>query len=221
MASYSFPGRVRMCSATGMNRTPISGKVSNSRPIPQPLRAVVLNNKDKPITDAFGNEANPFLFGSGHFMPKQAADPGLVYDASYEDYLLYLCSIGYNLKDLTPNFRCPTNPPAPHDLNYPSIAIPQLQGTVVTYRTVTNVGSNRSVYYSLVKAPLGVSVNIYPPILYFNESGEKKTFTITIQAENLEGAYYFAKNKYQFGWYTWRDSFGTYNVRSPIAVALA
>lgn len=36
--------------------------------------AGILNNMGKPITDVSGKEANPFLFGSGHFRPSKAAD---------------------------------------------------------------------------------------------------------------------------------------------------
>ncbi|KAL3520116.1 hypothetical protein ACH5RR_018265 [Cinchona calisaya] len=191
--------------------------------------AEISNNIGKPITDASGNEADPFLFGSGHFRPAKAADPGLVYDASFEDYLLHLCTLKVPLKDMSPNFTCPKNPPLAHNLNYPSVAIPKLKGTVVIKRTVTNVGSSRSVYFSSVKPPVGISVKISPPILYFHKQGEKKSFTITVKAERTEDAGLESRedasaipknHKYQFGWYSWSDGNGIYNVRSPIAVAL-
>lgn len=183
--------------------------------------AGILNNMGKPITDAAGNEANSFLFGSGHFRPSMAADPGLVYDASYEDYLLHLCSIGYDLKNLTHNGSCPKNLPPPHNLNYPSVAIPKLNGTVVVKRTVTHVGSSKSIYFSSVKPPVGISVTISPPILNLNQYGEKKSFTIRVRADNTEGVGEIAKQKYRFGWYIWRDGNGTHSVRSPIAVAFS
>ncbi|KAE8696493.1 Detected protein of confused Function [Hibiscus syriacus] len=50
--------------------------------------------------------ANPFDFGASNFRPVLAADPGLVYDASYEDYLLYLCAVSPGLlskETLTPD----------------------------------------------------------------------------------------------------------------------
>ncbi|KAK6123947.1 hypothetical protein DH2020_042292 [Rehmannia glutinosa] len=174
------------------------------------------NNEGNPITDASGNPADPFQFGSGHFRPTKAADPGLVYDASYKDYLLFLCSSGF--KNLSSSFKCPKNSPSPGNLNYPSLAIPKLSGSVTVVRTVTNVGSSKSVYFVSTKPPPGISVKISPPILYFNRAGQPRSFTITVKTESeITGT--TEKDKYEFGWYTWSD--GIHNVRSPMAISVA
>ncbi|CAK9169766.1 unnamed protein product [Ilex paraguariensis] len=178
--------------------------------------ATMTNNKGRLITDALGNPADPFQFGSGHFRPTMAADPGLVYDASYTDYLLFLC--GSRLDTMDPSFKCPKNPPSPNNLNYPSLSIPKLNGIVTVERTVTNVGGPKSVYFASVKPPLGFSVKVSPPILVFNKVGEKKKFTITVEATS-ESASTMGKDEYAFGWYTWTD--GIHHVRSPMAVSLA
>ena len=170
----------------------------------------------KPITDVFGKPADPFQYGAGHFRPTKAVDPGLVYDASYIDYLLFLCSTG--VKNFDPSFKCPKVSPSPPNLNYPSLAISKLNGTVTVKRTVTNVGGRNSVYFSSVKPPLGFSVKVSPPILFFKHVGQKKSFTITVKA-NKETANTIAKDEYRFGWFTWTD--GLHTVRSPIAVSLA
>ncbi|KAG4948600.1 hypothetical protein JHK82_041783 [Glycine max] len=52
------------------------------------------DNTDNPLTDETGNPATPFAMGSGHLNPKRAADAGLVFDASYMDYLLYTSNLG-------------------------------------------------------------------------------------------------------------------------------
>ncbi|GMP74073.1 hypothetical protein CsSME_00031600 [Camellia sinensis var. sinensis] len=176
------------------------------------------NNMGMPITDASGNPANPFQYGSGHFRPTKAADPGLVYDASYTDYLLFLCSSG--LPNFDPSFKCPKLSPTTttNNLNYPSLAISKLNGTVTVERTVTNVGDGKSVYFSSVKPPLGFSIKVSPPILFFSHMGEKKSFTITVKAES-DGVGTVGKNGYRFGWFTWTD--GVHIVRSPMAVSLA
>ncbi|XP_051124966.1 subtilisin-like protease SBT5.6 [Andrographis paniculata] len=175
--------------------------------------AGISNNLGKPITDASGNPADPFQFGSGHFRPTKAADPGLVYDASYADYLLYLCSIK-NATNLDPLFICPKVLPSPNSLNYPSLAVPKLNGTLMVSRTVTNVGNSRSVYTVSINPPPGISVRLSPTILYFNQTGQKRSFTINIRAETEA-----EKDKYLFGLYTWYD--GIHHVRSPIAVSVA
>lgn len=168
------------------------------------------------ITDASGNSADPFQFGGGHFRPAKAADPGLVYDASYTDYLLYLCSIGVKI-DTT--FTCPKHSIGPVNLNYPSLAVPNLRDSVTVVRTVTSVGGSKSTYFVSVKPPLGILVKIWPPILHFNRVGEKKSFTITVKAKVGGIAGTAEKQKYGFGWYTWSD--GIHNVRSPMAVSVA
>ncbi|KAA8515018.1 hypothetical protein F0562_018195 [Nyssa sinensis] len=178
--------------------------------------AGLTNNEGKLLTDAFGNPADPFQFGSGHFRPTKAADPGLVYDASYRDYLLFLCNSG--VKNLDPSFKCPKVSPSANNLNYPSLAISKLNGTVNVKRTVTNVGGSKSVYFSRVKPPLGFSVKVSPPILFFNHVGQKKSFTITVKARS-EMLSTSNKDQYSFGWFTWTDEI--HNVRSPMAVSLA
>ncbi|KAL2475125.1 subtilase family protein [Abeliophyllum distichum] len=177
--------------------------------------AGLINNVGKPITDVSGKPADPFQFGSGHFSPTKAADPGLVYDASYTDYLLFLCSIG--VKNLDSSFKCPIKPPSPTNLNYPSLAIPKLKGNATVVRSVTNVGSSKSVYFIKVKPPPGFSVKVSPSILVFKHVGQKKRFTITIKANGVNTG--IQKDKYAFGWYTWFD--GIHVVRSPIAVSVA
>ncbi|KAI7746059.1 hypothetical protein M8C21_003735 [Ambrosia artemisiifolia] len=172
--------------------------------------AGTVNNVGTQITDASGNEADPFQYGSGHFRPEKAADPGLVYNASYTDYLLFLCSHG-DLKS-NPTFTCPKATPSTQNLNYPSFSFPGLNGKVTVKRTVTNVGGKGSVYFASVEPPLGVTVKVFPPVLYFKHVGETKSFEVTV-----EGWFNVEKGVYSFGSLTWSD--GVHNVRSPIAVS--
>ncbi|GJZ78576.1 peptidase S8/S53 domain-containing protein, partial [Tanacetum coccineum] len=173
--------------------------------------AGLLNNEGKRITDASGNPADPLQFGSGHFRPEKAADPGLVYDASYNDYLMFLCShVDINSN---PTFKCPKTTPSMQNLNYPSFSFPKLTGKVAVKRTVTNVGGKGSVYFASVEPPMGISVKVYPPILHFNQVGEKKDFELIVEAKEM-----VEKGIYSFGWLTWSD--GVHIVRSPIAVSL-
>jgi len=176
------------------------------------LAAGLINNMGLPLGDQSGNPATPFAYGSGHFRPTKASDPGLVYDASYTDYLLYLCSIG--------SIKCPTVPPTPNNLNYPSLAISKLNGTVTVKRTVTNVGHHKSVYFFTSRPPLGFSIKASPSILFFDHLGQKQNFTITVKVRGDQMLINkLAKDEYAFGWYSWID--GQHIVRSPMAVSLA
>lgn len=162
------------------------------------------------ITDSLGNIATPFDYGSGHIQPSKAADPGLVYDASYDDYLLFLCSSTGNVLD--PTFNCPLNLPSASDLNYPSLSIANLKGSTTVKRTVTNVGKTNSSYSVRINPPQGYSVQISPTTLYFIATGEIKSFSITIEAQSTA-----RKSVFAVGWYTWSD--GIHQARSPITVA--
>ncbi|XP_059664690.1 subtilisin-like protease SBT5.6 [Cornus florida] len=176
--------------------------------------AGVNNNMGTQMTDALGNPATPFHYGAGHFQPTKAADPGLVYDATYIDYLPFLCnSSGVNKFD--PSFQCPEQLPSSSNLNYPSLAIAGLNGTMTVNRTVTNVGGNGGVYTLTIEKPVGYMVEISPTILQFNHLGEKKKFTITVKEESGMNK----TGEYAFGWYVWSD--GIHIVKSPIAVSSA
>ncbi|GMN43427.1 hypothetical protein TIFTF001_012635 [Ficus carica] len=178
------------------------------------------NNLRLPLQDENGSLANSFAYGAGHFRPTEAVDPGLVYDASYTDYLLYLCSIG--IMNIDQSFKCPAKPPTVTDLNYPSLAIPKLNGTVTVNRTVTNVGHPKSTYFFSTIPPSTVSVKAKPSILSFNHVGEKKSFTITItprSEKRLKTGKFNETEEYAFGWYSWTDE--SHHVRSPITVSLA
>lgn len=172
--------------------------------------ASITNNLGNPITNASGNPATPFEYGAGHIQPSKAADPGLVYDTSYTDYLRFLCSSTGNVLD--PSFNCPTPAPSPSNLNYPSLAIANLKGSTTVMRTVTNVGAANSSYSVTVNPPRGYSVRLSPARLYFGAAGEKQSFNITIQVESSA-----TKNAYAFGSYSWSD--GIHLVRSTIQVS--
>ncbi|RWV81612.1 hypothetical protein GW17_00056947, partial [Ensete ventricosum] len=153
--------------------------------------------------------AGPMDYGSGHIRPAHASDPGLVYDASYEDYLLFACSsIG---AQMDPSFRCPETPPSPSDLNYPSIAVSHLNGSVTVRRTVTNVGRGPAKYRVTATEPTGVSVHILPQKLRFKRSGQRRRFSVTLKVRGRRDT---PSGDYVAGSYTWSD--GTHVVRSPI-----
>ncbi|KAJ7563538.1 hypothetical protein O6H91_03G114400 [Diphasiastrum complanatum] len=175
--------------------------------------ASLYDNEEQPIYSGDLTTAGPFNYGAGHINPNAAADPGLLYDATPEDYVLFLCSLNYTSSSIAvltgTNFTCPQTPPTVTNFNYPSVAISALNGSLTVTRTVTNVGSNSSSYEVYVRAPTGISVEVQPSKLDFIKDGEKQSFQITFTALNQTSGY-------KFGYFIWND--GTHLVKSSIVV---
>lgn len=140
-------------------------------------------------------------------------DPGLVYDTTVNDYLNFLCALGYDETQISVFSK------APHpchknfsliNLNYPSITVPNLSGSVTVTRTLKNVGSPAT-YIARVQNPNGITVSVKPNILEFKNVGEEKRFEIRLKVRKGKG-----KEKYVFGKLIWSD--GKHYVKSPIVV---
>ncbi|RDX88742.1 Subtilisin-like protease SBT1.4, partial [Mucuna pruriens] len=166
-----------------------------------------------------GKESNPFIHGAGHVHPNRALNPGLLFDLDTNDYLAFLCSIGYdsNLialftrEPVASNF-CQGKVTNPGDLNYPSFSLDLGEETdSVTYkRVVTNVGASPDAVYTVkVNAPPGVHVTVSPSKLVFGGQNKTQAFEVTFTRLS-----YFAET---FGSIEWTD--GSHVVRSPIAVS--
>ncbi|CAB4296901.1 unnamed protein product [Prunus armeniaca] len=57
------------------------------------------DNTHTTIKDQRGSlPATPLDFGAGHINPNKAMDPGLIYDMDVQDYIEFLCGLGYNAK---------------------------------------------------------------------------------------------------------------------------
>ena len=182
------------------------------------ITAEKTNNLGRPLTDETGNLSTPFAYGSGHLRPTQAANPGLVYDASYEDYLLYTCSLGV-AEDLHASYDCPESPPEPVNLNYPSIQIHRLNGSTTVKRTVTNVATTKSPYVFSAQPPRGFRIQASPDILFFDHVGQKMSFNITVTSMRGKAQAKHVPDEYHFGCYSWINDYHT--VTSPVGVSLA
>ncbi|GJT35285.1 subtilisin-like protease SBT5.3 [Tanacetum coccineum] len=172
------------------------------------------DNEVKPMTNASHLKATPFSYGAGHVQPNRAMDPGLVYDLKTTDYLDLMCALGYTKSQIekfseTP-YKCPTKNISLTDLNYPSITVPNLKGSIIVTRTVKNVGSPAT-YTAQVFKLAGVSVVVQPKSLTFNKIGEEKSFKVILKPKKGGVA-----NDYVFGQLKWSD--GKHYVRSPIVV---
>ncbi|KAK9222751.1 hypothetical protein WN944_011188 [Citrus x changshan-huyou] len=178
--------------------------------------ATTLENNKQQILDASFTEATPFSYGAGHVQPNLAMDPGLVYDLTVNDYLNFLCALGYNknvilLFSTNITYTCPENAISLVNFNYPSITVPKFSGSIKVTRRVKNVGSPGT-YQARVKTPQGVSVTIAPKSLKFINVGEEKIFKVIIKAKNAS-----ATKDYVFGELIWSDE-KQHRVRSPIVV---
>ncbi|GAB2293832.1 hypothetical protein Dimus_028044 [Dionaea muscipula] len=173
---------------------------------------------------ATGLPATPFDYGAGHVDPVSALDPGLVYDASTEDYLDFLCAVNYSSAQLKlvsgRNISCSTSRTySTKNLNYPSFSV-SLQTasgsgigsaptTVVYTRTLTNVGTPATYDASVFSQTTSVKIRVDPQSLTFSRTYEKKTYTVTFTASSSpSGTTSFAR-------LTWTD--GKHRVSSPIA----
>ena len=147
---------------------------------------------------------NPFGAGSGQVQPNKMVDPGLVYDAGFNDYLAFLKGQG---------LCCATTASIPaldaSDLNQPSLAVGDLAGVQTLTRKVTNVGSAAAAYTATVVPPAGFTVAVTPSSLNV-AAGATATFTVAVTRTDAP------LNVYRFGSLTWSD--GTHSVKSPIVV---
>ncbi|KAK3159269.1 hypothetical protein QOZ80_2AG0148010 [Eleusine coracana subsp. coracana] len=182
-----------------------------------------VDNAGETIKDlATGAESTPFVRGAGHVDPNSALDPGLVYDAGVDDYVAFLCTLGYpssvisiftkdsSIADCSKKFA------RSGDLNYPAFAavFSSYKDSVTYHRVVRNVGSNASaVYDAKVHAPPGVDVTVSPSKLVFDDEHPSLAYEINLA---VSGNPVIVDAKYSFGSITWSD--GVHNVTSPIAV---
>ncbi|KAG5069582.1 hypothetical protein AAZX31_01G143200 [Glycine max] len=179
--------------------------------------ATILDKHHQPIrADPDRRRANAFDYGSGFVNPSRVLDPGLVYDSNPEDFVAFLCSLGYDERSLhlvtKDNSTCDRAFKTPSDLNYPSIAVPNLEDNFSVTRVVTNVGKARSIYKAVVVSPTGVNVTVVPNRLVFTRIGQKIKFTVNFKVA--------APSKgYAFGFLSWKN--GRTQVTSPLVVKVA
>ncbi|KAL5707491.1 hypothetical protein ACHQM5_018389 [Ranunculus cassubicifolius] len=154
--------------------------------------------------------------------PNKALDPGLVYDLDTNDYIGFLCSIGYDSSQIAAivqdrRFDCSTMGLAsPGDLNYPSFSVVFMASTqtkTVTHkRVLTNVGKSTNVVYDVkVSSPLSIEIVVSPSRLVFGPQSQSFSYEVTFSVLSDD-------TLPEFGWIEWSD--GYHKVRSPVAVSL-
>jgi uncharacterized membrane protein len=152
--------------------------------------------------------------------PARELNPGLIYNTTVDDYLLFLCNLGFTASQIASvsgkqGFNCSSDARNEliSDMNYPTIAISGLSSTRSIKRTLTNIGSaSDSVYKLKIDSPRGLDVEVSPSELAFSGTSDKITFNVTFKAREMASA------GYVFGSITWTD--GNHNVRTPFAICI-
>lgn len=189
---------------------------------PAAVRSALMTTADTDVLDNNRTtKATPFGQGSGMVDPGRVVQkssmfqPGLVYEAGFNDYLAFLCdvapaniapatcgvldSLGYEMEG--------------YNLNYPSIGVGALPGQITVKRTVTSVAqeNGQRTYKPTIVAPPGYTVSVSPSSLKLR-SGQSASFEVTITNVGAP------VGQWRFGSLTWVDNTGSYQVNSPIAV---
>ncbi|ESQ50535.1 hypothetical protein EUTSA_v10022560mg [Eutrema salsugineum] len=142
-------------------------------------------------------KATPFDYGSGHVNPSAALDPGLIFDAGYEDYLGFLCTTpgidAHEIRNYT-NTPCNYDMKHPSNFNAPSIAISHLVGTQTVTRRVTNVGEVEETYTITARMQPSTAIEVNPPAMTLRP-GASRSFSVTLTVRSVSGVYSFGEVK--------------------------
>lgn len=185
--------------------------------------ATILDKHHRPISvDPEQRRANAFDYGSGFMNPARVLEPGLIYDSEPADFVAFLCSLGYDQRSLhlvtRANSTCDdvrASFTTASDLNYPSIAVPNLKDNFSVTRVVTNVGKAPIIYKALVSSPPGVNVTVVPNRLGFTRIGQKLKFTVNFKVNAAPPP----SKGYTFGFLSWTNRRS--QVTSPLVVKVA
>lgn len=199
--------------------------------------ATTLDNRNHTITtQETGATGGPWDFGAGFVQPEKAMNPGLVYDMGSEDYLLFLCGLGYDNHTIRKfdcdieGFQCPFDPPARiEDTNLPSFVArfddinATLSSVGMTFnRTLTNVAHAGSIYTASVDVQRleRFHVVVEPSTLTFPTEASVQKFTLTVAPRadaNFNG---LAPGDHieEIAAVSWSDS--DHVVQSPIVIML-
>lgn len=194
---------------------------------PAMIKSALMTTAHQQVTKASSAvAADPFDFGAGHAAPVAAMDPGLVYDATANDYFAFLCGLGNSsFVQAASGYSCAayTSAGYPTDasqLNYPSVAISKLKEAKTIVRVVTDVTGNGGTYVPTIQAPASVNVEFKT----LNASGVLVAASSLQVPANGKAVYGLTftptanavMDQWKFGALTLSD--GVHSVRSPLVV---
>lgn len=214
-----------MISGTSMSTPHLSGiaallKSSHPNWSPAAIKSAIMTTADtKWIVDQDLLPADLFATGAGHVNPSRADQPGLVYDIQPNDYIPYLCGLGYTDAQvgiiIRSSIKCSNYMKIPQgQLNYPSFSV-SLGPSQTFSRTVTNVGEAHSTYKVQIYNPPGVVISVKPATLYFSGVNQKLTYSVTFSRSSYGGPRN-GSSPFSQGFINWVSP--NYFVRSPISV---
>ncbi|KAL4600537.1 hypothetical protein ACB092_11G206000 [Castanea dentata] len=122
--------------------------------------AYVKDNTGKIFKSQLTNSSSsPLDFGAGHINPNKAMDPGLIYDMGLQDYIQFVCGLGY---PVTMKFnRVVTN----------------VGNDKSVYRS------------HLENIPTGMRISVKPRILTFTRKHQNRSFVVSVVLDKLDGEY--------------------------------
>lgn len=162
--------------------------------------AMMTTASDVKLADGSKN-TDVLATGAGQVDPARMLAPGLVYDASTDDYLRFIQGTGVDLG--MPGLGSTR----PRDMNVPSFSLGNLAGRIEVTRTVTAL--TPGVYSAKASVP-GMKVTVTPSVLSFGAAGEKRTFKVAFENQSAK------LGEFAAGSLTWQGANRT--VTSPIAV---
>ena len=169
---------------------------------PAMIRSALTTTGDQGVDKEDGTTpADPFDMGGGHIQPMPANDPGLVYDADFDDYVAFLCGAGQLVVPARGQCR-PERPQPGDDRDRSTRRNPDGD----PYRDERRC---RWYLHGTVEAPAGVDV-VVSPSTFTIAAGASATYTVTFTTTDA------VVDQWAFGSLTWNG--GGHSVRSPIAV---
>ncbi|KAJ0596010.1 putative tripeptidyl-peptidase II [Helianthus annuus] len=149
------------------------------------------NNEDIIIDMITSKPGTSLDYGAGLVNPNKAMDPGLVYDIQPEDYINYLCAMGYT----------------PHEIR------------IISKTPEVNWMSSCSYRAEVNTPPSGMNVVVKPSMIFFEGKYSTAKFEVIVDvdisgATRIKGGY-FGNSAYL----SWLEVNGHHVVRSPIVSA--
>lgn len=140
--------------------------------------------------------STPFDLGAGFVNPSKAIDPGLVFEAYFENYIQFLCAVP-GVDDMS--IRRATGVGCPgkrkdwcSDLNTASVTVSNLVGSRKVVRRVTNVGQSDEKYRVSVREPVGVKISVSPELFKISVNASRRV-TLVMEATERTNVYTFGE----------------------------